>query len=100
MGVLTWVGGILWNDVQALKRSWLTRDEFTKEMDKVHSQRETKHNENLKNFGDLYDKVNGVNTSVMAGRIEIEKRLGDVAATIAALRPQRPDGAPERRRGY
>lgn len=100
MGLLAWAGKILWTDVQTMKGSWMTRDEFDKKMQEVHSEREAKHRENLGNFGELRKEVNAVDVRVLEGQVAIERRLGEVMAKIAELRPQRPDGGPERRRGY
>lgn len=95
-----WIAKVLWSDVQTLKGSWLTRDEFNNRMDEVHKERESKHSQSLGNFGVIHEKVNALNTRVLEGQVVLERRLGDVAATIATLRPHRPDGGPERRRGY
>lgn len=99
MGLLTFLSAKLWNDVEKLKGNWLTREEFGKAIESIHTERESKHQENLGNFGDLHEKVNGVNQRVMDGQVSIERRMGEILASIAALRPQRQDG-PERRRGY
>lgn len=100
MGLFTVLSGSMWKDVQKMKSGGLTREEFHSEMKQLRDEREDKHKQSVSGLGEIHEKVNALNDRVYEGQLAIERRLGDVATTIAALRPHRPDGGPERRRGY
>lgn len=88
-GLLTFFGGFLWQDVQKLKSSWITREEFN-----------AKHGENTGNFRRVEDRLQASDERQHAESMAVERRLGEVLTRIAELRPRPREDGPERRQGY
>jgi hypothetical protein len=93
MAIFSGLSAKLWKDVEKLKGDQLTREEFNAKIKEVETERDNRHAQNTAKFDTVIE-------TYYKGQIALEKRLGEVMATIASLRPQRPGGEPERRRGY
>lgn len=98
MGLLSFLGINLWNDVRTIKEKWITREEFKQEMGTSNAERDKKHLENTGNFRRIDEKLDRLDQQHNQNAVHIEKRLGEVLVQIEKTRPpQRADG-PERRR--
>lgn len=102
MSLLSFFGINLWNDVRMIKEKWITREEFKEALDTSSAasakERDSKHLENTGNFRRLEERIAHSDERHFESAVAIEKRLGEMVATVAQLRPpQRQDG-PERRR--
>lgn len=104
MGLLSFLGLRVWNDVQTtkeqvqlIKEKWVTKDEFNASNKANREERDSKHLENTGNFRRLEDKIEKADQRHSTSAVAIEKRLGDILVEVAKSRPQRQDG-PERRR--
>jgi hypothetical protein len=93
ISVLSFFGAIAWKDLQTLKASGITREEFNKAMGESAATRDA-------NFRRLEDIFIGGLKKRHEDDMAVERRLGDIMTKIAELRPQRPGGEPERRHGY
>ena len=100
MGLLSFLGVHLWNDVRMIKEKWITRDEFNDAQDASKAERDAKHLENTGNFRRVEEKIERSDERHYKSSVAIEKRMGDIAERIAKLRPHRHDGGPERRSEY
>lgn len=99
MGVLSFLGIRLWDDVRTIKEKWITREEYNKGTAEAKVERDTKHIENTGNFRRLEDKLDDLDQKQNTAAVAIEQRLGEIRLLIEKIRPpQRADGGPERRR--
>jgi hypothetical protein len=118
--LLSALGARTWNQVQSLKDELKTseaklqahliartenlvkREEFEHAIRATDAEREKKHGENITNFRRLDDRLTGESERRHLESMSIEKRLGEVLAKIAELKPSPPrrQEGPERRQGY
>lgn len=100
MGLLSWMGSLLWKDVRHIKDKWITKEDFHTYKTEQTAERDKKHTENVGNFRRLEDKFDAVEKTQHETALAIEKRLGEMLLKIEQIRPypMRADG-PERRRG-
>lgn len=99
MGLLSFMGSLLWKDVRHIKDKWITKEDFQQYRSEQTEERDKKHEENKGNFRRLEERFLAVERSHHDSAIALEQRLGELLVKIAELRsyPTRADG-PERRR--
>lgn len=100
MGILSFLGLRLYNDVRQLKENWVSKDHLHEELVKVREEQSERHSSNGRKFERLNKSVDALVRETNGVSVMVERRIGEVRELVASLRPDPPPGQIERRRGY
>lgn len=112
--ILSFLGVRIWNQMnqsraevaalrvefETLKSKLITREEFTGALARQDEKREDWHQQNIGNFQRIDSRLSADIDQRHSEAILLERRLGDILAKVAELRPARRQEGPERRQGY
>lgn len=100
VGLLSFLGVRMYNDVRHLKENWVSKKDLQDELAKVRAEQAGRHTSNGRKFERVNSTLSELVETTNDTAVMVERRIGEVRELVASLRPNPPAGQSERRRGY
>lgn len=100
VGVLSFLGLRMYNDIRDMKENWVSKQDLQDELAKVRTEQAGRHTSNGRKFERLNTSIGELVDATHDTAVLVERRIGEVRELVASLRPHPPAGQTERRRGF